>query len=113
MIDWLKKLLSKKDNKDTMIMTRPKDWKLTIADLLNEMSEGKRKNCGQQELEWAREYERSLIPSNYRFPLKGDLYESNIDQMIEFLTSWEAPFTGSGKSMLYKGEKIWTYFYYI
>jgi hypothetical protein len=88
-------------------MTRPIDWNLTIDDLLKEISEGKRKDCGQQEYEWAREYERSLIPSNYRYPLIGDLYESKFDQIQEFITNWLVPYTGGGESMLYKGERIW------
>ena len=48
-----------------------------------------------------------MIPEDYRYPQKGDLYESKIDQTIEFMTAWEAPFTGGGESKLFKGEKIW------
>ena len=70
----------------------PAGWNLTISDLLKELTEGKRKQLGSPETEWARAYERSLIPKAYRFPRKGDLYESKIDQEIEFLTSWTAPF---------------------
>ena len=104
----MKKIIGKKKKVDSdTIPPRPKDWKLTISDLMQEMSEGKRTQIGQPELEWAREYQKSLIPSDYRFPQKGDLYESKIDQEIEFLTAWAAPFTGGGKSNVFKGERIW------
>ncbi len=104
----IKKKIGKKKQADfNTIPPRPKDWKLTLSDLMQEMKEGKRKYIGQPELEWAREYQKSLIPADYRFPQKSDLYESQINQEIEFLTAWAAPFTGSGKSTLYKGERIW------
>nr|WP_294939365.1 hypothetical protein [uncultured Flavobacterium sp.] len=56
---------------------------------------------------WAREYERSLIPDGYRFPQKGDMYESRFDQEVDFLTSWSAPYIGGGTTTLFAGEKIW------
>ena len=90
-----------------MIPKFPEEWKLTISDLMLELKEGKRKQVGYPELDWARAYERSLIPDYYRFPARGDLYESQLDQEVEFLTAWSAPFTGSGKSTLFKGERIW------
>lgn len=103
MKDWIKRIFGEKGENTK----RPANWDLTIADLMNEMTEGKRKSLGHPELTWAREYEKSRIPKNYRFPQQGDLYESLIDQEIEFLTSWTAPFTGSGKATLLKGERIW------
>lgn len=102
------KLFGKKASvNNTSAPKRPEDWKLTISDLMIELNEGKKKHIGQLELDWAREYERSLIPENYRFPHKGDLYESKYDQEVEFLTAWAAPYTGSGKSTLFRGERIW------
>lgn len=88
-------------------ISRPSDWKLTIEDLLAEMDAGKRKSIGHPEIEWAREYKRSLIPENVRFPKKGDLYESKNDQTVDFMTAWKAPFTGGGEATLFKGERIW------
>lgn len=85
----------------------PENWNKTISDLMQEMKDGKRHEVGQPEIDWAREYERSLIPENYRYPKEGDLYESKFDQEIEFLTSWSVPFTGGGNTTLFKGEKIW------
>lgn len=95
------------NNKSTNKTKRPLDWKLTIDDLMSEMKEGKRKGIGQDELDWAREYQISIIPESYRFPRQGDLYESILDQEIDFMTSWSAPFTGSGQGTLLKGERIW------
>ena len=74
---------------------------------MEEMTSGKREHIGEPELTWSHEYERNLISDSYRFPKKGDLYESNQDQEINYLTSWSAPFTGGGKATLFKGEKIW------
>jgi len=85
----------------------PKGWNLTISDLMKEMKEGKRKSVGSPEADWAREYARSRIPETYRFPKKGDLYECMQDQEVTYMTSWSAPFTGGGKSILFKGERIW------
>ncbi len=86
---------------------RPSDWRFTVKDLFDQMEAGNRKSVGQPELDWAREYERTLIPAHYKFPEKGDLYESVEDQQIEFLTAWAAPFTGSGTGTILKGEQIW------
>jgi hypothetical protein len=86
---------------------KPKNWKLTIADLMKEMEEGIRSSLGSPEIEWAREYEQSLIPPNYRFPRKGDLYEAKECFEINYMTAWQAPYTGSGTSKIEKGEQIW------
>ena len=86
---------------------RPKHWKLTISDLMAELRAGKRKALGGQEIEWAREYERTLLPPDTRFPRKGDVYESLLDQTVKFMTAWRAPFTGGGESLLKKGERVW------
>jgi len=85
----------------------PPGWNLTVDDLFAEMKAGKRKSVGNPEAAWAKEYETGLLPSNTRFPQKGDLYESLADQEIEYMTSWAAPYTGGGKGLLLKGEQIW------
>ena len=51
---------------------------------------------GPPEVDWARDYERSLIPAGTRFPKKGDVYEATRDVEVSYLTSWSAPFTGGG-----------------
>jgi hypothetical protein len=101
--------LNKTKTETKKSVPRPENWNKTISDLMQEMKDGKRHEVGQPETDWAREYERSLIPENYRYPKEGDLYESKFDQEIEFLTSWSAPFTGGGNGTLYKGEQIWIY----
>src|SRR6266480_3217633 len=86
---------------------RPPDWNLTIDDLIAEMKAGKRGSVGQPELDWAREYERSLIPEGIRFPQKGDVYESLKDQTVSYLIAWHGPFTTGGEAPLLKGERVW------
>jgi hypothetical protein len=85
---------------------RPHGWNLTIADLMAEMNAGKRKSLGSSEAEWARDYERSLIPADTRFPKQGDVYEVLHDMPVHFLTAWSAPFTGGGESALKAGDKL-------
>jgi len=85
----------------------PDNWNLTIADLFEEMKAGIRKSVGSPEADWAREYERSQIPSDTRFPKKGDVYESLRDQTIEYMTAWAAPYTGGGKGTLLEREQVW------
>jgi hypothetical protein len=85
---------------------RPQGWNLTIADLMAEMNAGKRKSIGSPEAEWARDYERSLIPADTRFPKQGDVYEALHDTPVHFMTAWNAPFTGGGESVLKAGDKV-------
>uniref|UniRef100_UPI0040561A27 hypothetical protein n=1 Tax=Candidatus Electronema sp. TaxID=2698783 RepID=UPI0040561A27 len=89
---------------------RPADWNFTFADLMAEMKAGKRNSVGQPELDWASDYERSLIPAGMRFPQKGDVYEVLQDMEVEFMTAWAAPFTGGGKGMLMRGERVLVHF---
>lgn len=85
----------------------PGDWNLTVSDLMDELIQGKRDSIGSQERIWALDYERSLLPSDIRFPKKGDVYESLEDQNIHFFIAYSAPFTGEGEGVLLKGDKIW------
>ena len=106
MITFLKKIFGRrKENKEDRSF--PADWNLTISDLMEELKNGKRKEIKDPEMTWAIEYERSLIPTNYRFPKKGDLYSANFDQAVDFLTSWSAPYTGGGTGKLFKDEQVW------
>ncbi|MGR0481771.1 MAG: hypothetical protein ACTFAL_10305 [Candidatus Electronema sp. V4] len=89
---------------------RPADWHFTFADLMAKMKAGKRNSVGQPEMDWARDYERSLIPAEMRFPQKGDVYEVLEDMEVEFMTAWAAPFTGGGKGMLRQGERVIVHF---
>lgn len=105
-ITFLKKIFGKQKavNRSTPF---PAEWNLTLSDLFEELKAGKRAEIKDPEMTWAREYERSLIPDGYRFPQKGDVYESTSDQEVDFLTSWSAPNTGGGTTILFAGEKIW------
>jgi hypothetical protein len=87
-------------------MSYPSDWNLTVNDLIEQMKAGKRAALSQPELDWAREYERLLIPEDFRFPNDGDVYESLIDQPVEFLVAWHGPFTTGGNGTLMKGERV-------
>lgn len=50
----------------------PPGWNKTIQDLFDE-AKTTRSTVGPPEVEWARDYERSLIPAGTRFPKKGDV----------------------------------------
>jgi hypothetical protein len=83
----------------------PPEWKKTIEDLFDEA----RKTgaaVGSPEVDWARDYERSLIPTGTRFPKKGDVYEATRDIEVNYLTSWSSPVTGGGSGTLKKGERV-------
>jgi hypothetical protein len=83
----------------------PPGWNKTISDLLDEMNAGVSKGFGP-EWEWARDYERSLLPADIRFPRKGDTYEALHDIEVQYLTTWDAPYTGGGKAVLKQGDRI-------
>ena len=96
----------KKPNVDIPISPMPPGWSHTISDLFDEMAQGKRRSVGDPEAAWAMEYERSLLPKDTRYPKKGDIYESLDDIVVNYMTSYSAPFTGSGDGLLKKGEKL-------
>jgi hypothetical protein len=84
----------------------PAGWNKTIGDLCAEMDRGERASAGSPEVDWARDYERSLIPPDMRFPRKGDVYEALEDMTVRYMTSWAAPFTGGGDGLLKKGDRV-------
>lgn len=84
----------------------PSGWNKTIEDLLAEMKRGERSSMGSPEVDWARDYERSSIPSGMRFPRKGDVYEALEDMPVKYMTSWAAPFTGGGDGTLVCGDRV-------
>jgi hypothetical protein len=89
---------------DSKIPPAPPGWNKTLSDLIAESKPGQ--HIGPPETEWARDYERSLLPPDVRFPRKGDIYEALEDMEIKYLTRWAAPFTGGGKAILKNGERI-------
>ncbi|MBF0328564.1 MAG: hypothetical protein HQL10_05365 [Nitrospirae bacterium] len=108
-MNFLQRLFKKKPSEriEKKFVERPPDWSLKISDLMEEMKAGKRKSISGQEIDWAREYERSLIPQGYRFPQKGDLYEALKDMTVDYITAWSAPYSGGGETSLMIGEQVW------
>jgi hypothetical protein len=84
----------------------PPGWRKTLADLWDELHAGTRETLGSPESDGARDYERSLLPADTRFPCEGDVYEAREDFEVPYMTSWRAPFTGGGKALLKRGDQI-------
>ncbi|MFL6603187.1 MAG: hypothetical protein ACJ8R9_17915 [Steroidobacteraceae bacterium] len=84
----------------------PEGWDKTIADLSAELDAGLRTSLGSPEIDWARDYERSLLPPDTRFPHEGDVYEAIEDFEVAYLTSFAAPYTGGGTAILPQGERV-------
>jgi hypothetical protein len=84
----------------------PPGWDRTIDDLLAELARGERRTVGSPETEWAREYERSLIPADSRIPQDGDTYEALSDIEVKYLVYCSAPASSGGKGLLKRGERV-------
>ena len=84
----------------------PPGWNKTIDELFAEIDRGERTSVGSPEADWARDYERNLIPSSMRFPRRGDVYEAIVDVDVRYLTAWAAPFTGGGRGSLKAGDRV-------
>jgi hypothetical protein len=76
------------------------------VDLWVELNVGLRETLGSPEVDWARDYERSLLPADTRFPCKGDVYEAVEDFEVSYMTSWHAPCTGGGTALLKCGDQM-------
>jgi len=81
-------------------------WKKTTADLSDELRSGRRRQITAAEIELAKAYERRHMPADIRYPRAGEVYEANDDFAIQYLTSYRAPYTGGGSSVLPKGEHV-------
>jgi hypothetical protein len=84
----------------------PEGWNKTLSDLNEELKRGERQSVGNPEMHWAREYERSHLPTTMRFPKKGDIYEVLENMTVTYLVFYTAPFTGSGSGLLKKGDRL-------
>jgi hypothetical protein len=71
-----------------------------------EVDSGLRQSVAGPEVGSARDYERSLLPSDTPLPCEGEVYEALYDMLVDYLTSWATPFTGEGKETLLRGEKV-------
>ncbi len=86
----------------------PDGWNKTIDDLYNEIEEGKRTKIEHHEICWTYQFERSLMLPGYRYPKKGDVYESKCDQQIELVTDMAMRYLGGslGTVIILTGERI-------
>jgi hypothetical protein len=79
----------------------PAGWNKTIDDLMAE-----KRAVGAEEIEWAREYERSQLRPWARFPRDGEVFEAEEDVEIGYLTHWAAPYTFGGQWTIRKGMRV-------
>jgi hypothetical protein len=85
----------------------PKGWNKTVADLFEEMRQGKRLTATDEEGDWAREYERSLLPARTVFPRDGQIWESVSDCEVDFEVFFAAPGGApAGTFRLSQGEGV-------
>lgn len=84
----------------------PPGWNKTHEDLMAEMKSGKRASIGRTDMDWATQYEQSLLPSNMRFPKMGEIYEAVHDIDVQFEMYFSAPLTNSGTGRLLTGERV-------
>lgn len=85
----------------------PPGWNKTLDDLFREAAQGLRSSIGSPEADWAREYERSLLPADLRAPCLGDVYEAIGDTPVDYLVAWiDAPVTTDGSGTLQAGQRI-------
>ena len=93
-MDFIKKIITSifhRKKRSVNSSDRPAAWEKTTTDLYNEMHSGKTSSIPQKELEWAEDYQRSLISSKYKFPKKGYVYEYLEDQNVEIEIWYLAP----------------------
>lgn len=85
---------------------RPEGWNKSLEDLAAEMRQGLRSSLGSPEVEWALDYERSLLPAGTRFPQKGDVYAAHEDVPVTLHLTWRSPVTTDVKYTLPRGCKV-------
>lgn len=82
------------------MQSAPPGWNKTLANLMKEVEEGRLLGIGSPETDWARDYERSLLPQHVRFPQKGDIYEAHEDVPVQYMVSRAAaPVTARIRNM--------------
>ena len=79
----------------------PPGWNKTIEDLMAE-----KRTVSGDEIEWAREYERSQLRPWARFPRDGEVFEAQSDLRLDYITHWAAPFSGGGPCTIRKGTRV-------
>lgn len=78
----------------------------TFDELMEDVDAGKRGGFNDRDAARARALERAALPRGVYYPLAGDVFESRSNVEIDYLTSWAAPYTGGGRTMLPKGERV-------
>ena len=87
--------------------TPPPDWNRTIADLMAEIDRGEREGgISGEEIEWARDYERSLLPPDTVFPADGEVWEAIGDAEVLVMRHYAAPVTDTNEAVLPLGERV-------
>src|SRR5688572_23424037 len=89
-----------------MINPMPPGWNKTLDDLMKEMEEGQLLGVFGDEIEWAREYERSQLPSSTVFPKPGEVWETLDECEVEYTQIFTAPASGGGRTRLPSGERV-------
>jgi hypothetical protein len=84
----------------------PPGWNKTIDDLFEEMKRGERLFASGDECDWARDYERSLLPASTIFLRAGQIWEALHDCEVTVSTIFAAPGSGSEQGSLSQGERV-------
>ncbi len=84
----------------------PQGWNKTIDDLFDEMKRGERLVVGGDECDWARDYERSLLPPGTVFPRGNQIWEvtETCDVRVHYV--FAAPGSFSGTGILAAGDRV-------
>jgi len=84
----------------------PPGWNRTIDDLMAELGRGERAGISGEEADWARGYERSLLPPDTVFPADGEVWEAVDDAEVRVMRHYAAPVTDTNDAVLPRGERV-------
>jgi hypothetical protein len=84
----------------------PEGWNKTLDDLAKEIEEGQLLGIFGDEIEWAREYERSQLPRSTVFPKPDEVWETVDECEVQYMEMFTAPASGGGQTRLSAGEKV-------
>lgn len=105
---WIKGLFKPRKDEIPRSLPMPADWQMTLADLEKEKLEGNRSTITNNEFNWARQYEREQNRSKFRFPRRGDLYQTRFDQNLTYSVDLSGVPAGVyGSLNIAAGEQFW------
>lgn len=78
----------------------------TLEEFYQEQATGTISSISFDEINKAKALERASFPADIRYPNEGDIYVAKEEVEINYLTTWEAPYTGGGKGFLPKNAQI-------